>query len=77
MCAAGRYGDADVASFAMDIVFAQAFTTTADATVIAVIYALGAVIVPEFAFGTVVVGRINATVGACGTGGLWSTTEHA
>ncbi|KAG9954947.1 hypothetical protein KCU85_g503, partial [Aureobasidium melanogenum] len=41
------------------------FTTTTNTTVIAVIYALCAIIVPKFAFGTVVVGRVNTTHVLC------------
>jgi hypothetical protein len=77
MCTAGGYGDTDVASFAVHIVPAQTFTTTTDATVIAVIDAFCAVIVPELAFRTVVVGRIDATVCTCRTGRLRSATKHA
>lgn len=36
-----------------------------------------AVIVPELAFGTVVVCRVHAAIGARGAGGLRGTTEHA
>lgn len=77
MCTAGGYGDADVASFAVDIVLAQALATAANATVIAMIDTFRAVIVPELALGAVVVCRVNATVGACGAGGLRGIAEHA
>lgn len=77
MCAAGGYGDADIASFAVDIVLTQTFATAANATVIAMIDTFRAVIVPELALRTIVVGRVNATVGACRAGGLRGTAEHA
>lgn len=50
MCTAGGYRDTDVASFAVHVIPAQTFTAATDATVIAVVYAFCAVIVPELAF---------------------------
>jgi hypothetical protein len=77
MCTAGGYRDTDIASFAVHVISTQTFTTATDTTVVAVVYAFCAVIVPELAFWTVVVGRIDTTVYTCRTGRLRGTAQHA
>lgn len=77
MCAGCRDGDADVAALAVDIVFAQSLSPPTDAAVVAVVYSLRAVIVPQLALGAVVVCRLFSAVDTLFSGGLRRVAKHA
>lgn len=70
-------GDADIASLAVDIVFSNALTSTTNPTVVAVIDAFCAIIVPKLALVTVVVCRLLKTLDASFARWLRSLTKHA
>ena len=59
-----RYGDADVAAFAMVEVFTQTFTSPANATIRTMVDFLFAVVVPQFADVTVVTSSFCLAIAA-------------
>jgi hypothetical protein len=70
-------GNADIALLAVDIVFAETFALSANATIDTMIDLLAAVVVPELAYIAVVPRRVLSTVDAILSGCLRGPTSHA
>lgn len=72
-----RDGDADIAPSTMHEILTQTLSQPAKATVIAVVNAFVAVIVPQLALVAVIPSRVLAAIHARLAGGLGSLTQHA